>query len=265
MDEYNANIIYKCFSNQLNYVYGLQAIKRELKLRDKLKKCKVCKRKYLHDKLRSFPKIYDPNCEHIGNNNVKLNFSYCKRMTNKKIPSNNYFAILPDEIISLIINNLFEYEIMNFYIATENSDRTNFIKMIYWAQIGCAICFTIKKKYYHCFICDLMICSDCTKKCEYCDNRIINRCNKSISSDIDNSPYYLKNFHNICDYGETCLGEWSICNSPERNAELYQDEIIRNDEYSWSINCKKCGKLLCNNCIGYDLGYGFNCKRCHIN
>lgn len=261
MDEYNAKIIYKCFSNELDYIYGLHAIKSELKLRNKVKKCESCKRKYLK-KCWKYARDKDNWCDVCNDPNKlqqHMNFDYYKLLTYE-----NYFDCVPNEIISLIFDNLSEYEVMNFYIAMQYCDRENFIKIAYWAQVHCANCKYIKKKYFHCNMCNLRLCIDCTQKCTYCDNRI--EIIKYKQNDINkNSPYYLNDYNNYeINYQNTCLEEWSTCSDNYGYMKTHRGRVITKKEYDLSILCDTCGESICRNCIACEyMPPGVDCDTCY--
>ena len=263
MEDYNAEIIYKCFSNKLDYIYGLRAIKSELKLRNKIKKCGSCNRKYFGKnwKVVGHNDNWCDTCNEPNKLQQHMKFHYHKILTNTN--KTNYFDYVPNEIISLIFDNLSEYEVMNFYIAIQNCDRENFKKIACWAQIRCGFCKSIKKKYFKCWYCDIFICSDCTEKCAYCDDMVDSRKKKDLH--IDNT-YYLDDYENFhMDISETCLDDWSSCIWPEKYVGYIQPKPISNKEYNWSVTCITCNKKICYNCIGdqdKECDYNHYCKTC---
>ncbi len=271
MDDYNATIIFKCFSNELDYIYGLYAIKRELKRLDMVRRCELTNRKYLRDRWRPAGenKNWCNSCIKQSSFQKHMKFNYCRILTNDKIiDSNNinYFNYLPDEIISLIFNNLNEYEVLNFYIAIQKCDVENFKKLAYWAQVRCESCKHIKKKYFHCNWCNLRLCSDCTKKCTYCVNRISLIKYEKEELHVNYSAHYLADYDDYpVNYDGTCLDEWSTCGEAYKYVEYFPKSDITENQYDWHLSCKTCTESICRNCIEHEgFCYEFECKNCYV-
>jgi len=265
MEDHNAQIIYKCFSNELDYIYGLYAIKRELKEREVIKKCELCNRAYftrrtiyINHNSNWCDKCNDPN---FTQQHMKFNYHKILTYTNKT----NYFDYVPDEIISLIFDNLSEYEVMNFYIAIQKCDRENFKKIAYWAKMRCVACKYIKTKYLHCFQCNTRLCFDCTKKCTYCDNRIWYP--KFTKDDVQiDDIHYLGDYDDYrIDKKDTCLDEWSMCSDTHMYVEYYNEKFsISDKEYLWNFKCEICKEDICLNCTEETGHYNFQCTGCHL-
>jgi hypothetical protein len=270
MDDYNATIIFKCFSNELDYVYGLYAIKRELKKLDMVRRCGLSNRKYLRDRW-AYAGGNENWCNNCVNQGLELQkhmkFNYNQILTNNQIVEKNNFDRLPNEIISLIFNHLNEYEVLNFYIAIQKCDMENFKKIAYWSQVRCESCKYIKKKYFHCNMCNLRLCSDCTIKCTYCNNRIRSINYEKEELRMDNSSHYLGYRGNYAiDYMDTCLDQWSTCGESHQYVEYFRKCTITERQYDWHFSCETCEKSICRNCIGHEgLHYEFECKNCYLN
>ena len=133
MQDYNAKIISQCFLNELDYIHGLYAIKREL--RKTLKTCRSCKRKFLQQSLNyvHYREDWCDECNEPSKHHEHVQFDYCKILT-KDQTEYNCFDYLPNEIVSLIFSNLTEYEVMNFYMAIQKCDKENLKKIIEWAK-----------------------------------------------------------------------------------------------------------------------------------
>ncbi len=265
MDDYNATIIFKCFSNELDYIYGLYAIKSELKRLNMINRCEFSKRKYLRDRFiyAGANENWCNNCVEPGTSQNHMKFNY-HQLVDKN--DNNYFNYLPDEIMSIIFNNLNEYEILNFYIAIQKCDMENFKKFAYWGKVRCESCKYIKKKYFNCNTCKLRLCSDCTKKCTYCDNRIsLIKYNKN-DLYVDNSAHYLDDYDDYdMNYEGSCLDEWSTCGEAHRYVEYFPKCDITETQYDWHFCCKTCKESICRNCIEHEsLSYDFECKNCYV-
>ena len=270
MDDYNANIIYKCLSNELGYIYGLHAIKRELKRNNYIKMCESCNRKHLTEFYTDEYEctyLYEKVCHECSHPNEKqehIKFDHYTILTNKRAK----ISCLPNEIISLIFNNLSEYEVMNFCIAMHACNREIFIIILFWSQLYCASCLHVKKKYFNCYSCEMMACLDCTQQCACCDNRI--RLHKKEDLHID-SKYYLGDYktkygylykykQNIClHFPDSCTSSW---------IHLYgKPSQISKKEYHNGVICITCNKFICYNCIrsienGDCWNYNYYCINC---
>jgi hypothetical protein len=141
MFNYNSSILLQCFQDKLPCIWGVYAILRE-------------------------------------NTNEKMINYKTPESTIPIVKSSdvNYFKHLPYEIILLIINNLYDNDIMHFCIAIQQCDKKTLNKLAFWYDIYCWGCENITLKYYYCWDCQKKLCPDCVQKCSCCEDMIDNCC-----------------------------------------------------------------------------------------
>jgi hypothetical protein len=221
MSNYNSSILLKCFSDKLPCIYGVHAILREIEEDDLAGYDKTCN-------------IYEPGI--------------------------NYFKIIPYDIILLIIDLLNEYDVLNFCIAIQKCDKLTLNKLVYWNDLYCFQCENVKLKYYYCHECAQVLCHDCVKKCECCDNMVRNYDFENV--DLDSGTYYhIPNIGNKKFYG--CANKMSVCNFINMSLMEYGNVKILSTQYHWGNKCATCGLDYCHNCaMEYDPGRVM-CRKCY--
>lgn len=255
MENHNSSIILKCLAGNLPCIYGIVAIKRELKKNNLVKICKSCNKKFI---IRAIPTNLNYNCDCDNCERLigLIESSENKSLENKSFVDNNniinqdnknYLRGLLPELLLLIIDELSDYDTINFSIAIRKCDITTFKKIARprnTKYIGCWGCDKLSFKYFNCFECAKGLCANCVIKCELCDNIIKNPQNGS--------------YKYLCDGDGSCTDEWSTCSDSHLYLEYFKKHVAKKNKYGWGFGCQKCKKYVCRNCFNYD----YSCIEC---
>lgn len=161
--------------------------------------------------------------------------NYCSNNTNKI----NYLKILPKELINTILNELDIYEVINYAIATQTCDEKLFTKILESIKLKCWGCETLSIKLFSCFLCGELLCQNCIKKCDLCNNNI---------------PYPKNSY--------ACGEKYDSCRKPYSDVEYYYNIQITNYQYGFKFKCSKCGKQFCHSCYDMNSYDKMICKEC---
>lgn len=168
----------------------------------------------------------------------------------KNSPNINYFEIVPEDIIFMIVNYLNVMEAINFLLTIKRCNVYIFKNLISLSKIGCWRCKTLTYENYKCFGCIKELCVNCVTKCSLCDTKIEKP--RKWSLFLDNRDSYSDN--------------WTSCYCTYYYLEYARNRPVNDNQYGWKFECQKCHEFVCHNCAvsynddGYDSIFCKNCK-----